>query len=189
MAGMTKDDRAHWNRRFSDQPWPTEPSPWLTSNRDLLPPPATALDVAGGTGRNALWLAARGWNVTIADVSDVALGFAAARAKELDVPLNTELVDLSSCRLPKGPWELVLLFHYLDRTLMAEIEAILTPGGLLVGSMATVASLERHERPPLPYLLQAGEFPSLVGDLDLLIYEEGWQNDRCDARFVASRTT
>jgi tellurite methyltransferase len=186
---MTRDDRAHWNRRFGDGPWPKEPSPWLTSNVDLLPQPATALDVAGGTGRNALWLAANGWDVTVVDVSDVALEFAATRATKLDVPLQTEHVDLSNSQLPKGPWELILLFHYLDRTFFPNIEAALSPGGFFIGSLATVANLERHERPPLPYLLQEGELPSLLGNLELIAYEEGWQNDRCDARFIARRPT
>jgi tellurite methyltransferase len=185
MAGMTTHDRAHWNRRFGDGHWPTEPSPWLTSNLDLLPAPATALDVAGGTGRNALWLATHGWDVTIADVSDVALTFAAARATELGLPLRTELVDLTISQVSSRPWNLILLFHYLDRTLFRKIEAILAPGGLFIGSLATVTNLERHERPPLPYLLQESELPSLLGDLELVAYEEGWQNDRCDARFIA----
>lgn len=185
MTAMTRDDRAHWNQRFGDQPWPTEPSPWLTSNLDLLPEPAVALDIAGGTGRNALWVAALGWDVTVVDVSDVALSFAAARATELNVPLRTELADLSTSQVPRGPWDLILLFHYLDRTLFPRIEAVLAPGGLLIGSLATVANLERHQRPPLPYLLNEGELPSLLGNLETVAYEEGWQDGRCDARFIA----
>jgi SAM-dependent methyltransferase len=189
MTAMVRDDRDHWNKRFTERPWPEEPSPWLTSNVDLLPNAAVALDVAGGTGRNALWLAAHGWDVTVADVSDVALSFATERATALDLPLRTELIDLSVSPLPSGPWDLVMLFHYLDKDLFPQIEAILAPGGVLVGTLATRANLERHERPPLPYLLEEGELPSLMGNLELVTYDEGWQNDHCDARFITRRPT
>ncbi|MFV1962928.1 MAG: class I SAM-dependent methyltransferase, partial [Acidimicrobiia bacterium] len=111
MAGTRNSDRDHWNQRYIDRPWPDEPSPWLTANAELLPEPGIALDVAGGTGRNAVWLASQGWNVTIADVSDVALAMATDRAEALHVALRTHLTDLSSDPLPEGPWDLIVLFH------------------------------------------------------------------------------
>lgn len=182
MSGYA--DRSYWNGRYSDGSWPVEASPWLTTNLDILPPPGTALDIAGGTGRNALWLAKRGWDVTIVDVSDVALSLATARATQLDVPVATVLSDLSTEPLPDGPWNLIVLFHYLDRDLFPRIESSLEPGGVFAGSLATVTNLERNERPPLPYLLGNGELPSLIRDLELVRYEEGWLDDRHDARFV-----
>lgn len=75
----------------------------------------------------------------------------------------------------------------MRRGLFANIEAALAPGGFFIGSLATVANLERHKRPPLPYVLKEAELPSLLGDLVLVTYEEGWLNDHCDARFIARR--
>lgn len=154
---------------------------------ELLPDAGRALDVAGGTGRNAIWLAQRGWDVTIADISDVALVFALERAASLHVPLETSLTDLGNEPLPEGPWDLVTLFHYLDRDLLMAVVGALRPGGALIGALATVSNLERNDRPPLPYLLEDGELPGLMGDLELVRYEEGWQDDRHDARFVARK--
>ncbi|MCL1600356.1 MAG: class I SAM-dependent methyltransferase [Actinomycetia bacterium] len=185
MEETSRDDRSYWNQRYSDQPWPDEPSPWLIHNAGLLPSPGAALDIAGGTGRNALWLAEHGWELTIVDVSDVALALATDSARGLDVRLTTVLSDLSADDLPSGPWNLVMLFHYLERNLFPEIEAILQPGGIVIGSLATTTNLERNTRPPLPYLLEEGELPSLIGKLEMLEYEEGWLSDRHDARFVA----
>jgi SAM-dependent methyltransferase len=130
-------------------------------------------------------LAARGWEVTVVDVSDVALQLATDRARELDLVLTTMLGDLSIDSVPGGPWDLVMVFHYLDRELLPRIESVLKPEGLLVGALATATNLERHDRPPLPYLLEDGELPSLLGELEMLEYEESWLNDRHDARFVA----
>jgi len=157
------------------------------ASAELLPDGGRALDVAGGTGRNAIWLAQRGWAVTIADISDVALAFAIERADSHHVLVETFVTDLGSDPLPGGPWDLVLLFHYLDRDLPIALAQALHPGGVLIGALATVTNLERNDRPPLPYLLEDGELPGLMGDLDLVRYEQGWQDDRHDARFVARK--
>lgn len=181
------DERAYWNQRYATEGWCDEPSPWLTKTKRLLPLPGRALDIAGGTGRNALWLAENDWNVTIVDVSNVALTLAADRARERGLVLTTTLSDISAHPLPGGPWDLVLVFHYLDRQLFSRIESLLNPGGVLVGAIATATNLKRNDRPPLPYLLNDGEVPSLLGDMEMLEYEEGWRDDRHDARFVAQR--
>jgi tellurite methyltransferase len=187
MIGMTGSHRDYWNQRYIERPWPEEPSPWLVANADVLPKPGHALDAAGGTGRNAVWLARRGWDVTIVDVSDVALSFATERAEAIHVELHTSLRDLRDEPLPEGPWDLILLFHYLDRELFPALASALEPGGLLIGALATVANLERNERPALPYLIEEAELPALIGDFEIVRYEEGWQDDRHNARFVAQR--
>jgi len=187
MANIRRDDRVHWNQRYTERPWPDEPSPWLVANAELLPEPESALDVAGGTGRNAVWLASRGWDVTIVDVSDVALAMATNRAEMRHAALSTHLTDLSTDPLPEGPWDLIVLFHYLDRAILPALTAALRPGGVLIGALATVSNLERNPRPPLAYVLEDGELPALMGELELIRYEEGWQDDHHDARFVARR--
>ena len=188
MARAGRTDRNHWNQRYAERPWPDEPSPWLVANAELLPEPGSALDVAGGTGRNAVWLASQGWDVTIADVSDVALAMATDRAETLDVPLRMHLTDLNSDPFPEGPWDLVMLFHYLDRALLPDLTASLRSGGMLIGALATVSNLERNPRPPLAYVLEDGELPALMGGLELVRYQEGWQDDHHDARFVARKS-
>ena len=188
MSTSHAGDRAYWNQRYTEAPWTEEPSSWLTKNADILLQSGRALDIAGGPGRNALWLAALGWEVTVVDVSNVALKLATDRARELDLLLTTTLGDLSIDPLPVGPWDLVMVFHYLDKDLLRRIESVLRHGGVLVGALATATNLERNDRPPLPYLLDDGELPSLLGDLEMLEYEEGWLDDRHDARFVARRS-
>jgi hypothetical protein len=80
-----------------------------------------------------------------------------------------------------------MLFHYLDRALFPAIPTLLRPGGIVIGSLATVANHERNERPPLPYLLKEGEIPELIEGLEVVTYDESWDNGHHDARFIARR--
>ncbi|MCL1599776.1 MAG: class I SAM-dependent methyltransferase, partial [Actinomycetia bacterium] len=183
MPKNASTDREHWNVRYGDQPWSLEPSPWLVANEELLPEAGRALDVAGGTGRNAMRLAKLGWDVTIADVSDVALAQARERAGEEHLEIETLRVDLARDSLPDGLWILIALFHYLDRDVLPTVACALAPGGILIGALATVRNLERNPRPPRPYLLEERELPGLLTGLEMVAYDEGWQDDHHDARF------
>jgi SAM-dependent methyltransferase len=67
-------DSTGWNQRYegSELVWSAAPNIWVQQLTEDLPV-GTALDIAAGEGRNTLWLAARGWFVTAADFSTVAL--------------------------------------------------------------------------------------------------------------------
>jgi hypothetical protein len=128
------------------------------------------------------------WDVTLTDVSNVAIELAATRARSHDVTLHTVETDLSDEDLPSGPWDAILVFHYLDRALFPMFPAMLRPGAFVIGALATVKNLERNQRPPLPYLLDEGELPQLIEGLELVGYDESWESGHHDARFVARRT-
>jgi len=181
-------DRDRWNARYAEPADRAPPSAFLVALDDLLPWRGRALDVAGGAGRNALWLALRGLEVTLADVSDVALGQAAAAADAGGLRLATLQIDLERSPLPPGPWDLVLCTYFLHRPLLAAVGSILAPGGLLVFAHATRTNLERHPRPGPAHLLEDGELPGLVPGLEILRSEEGWlEAGRHEARLVARR--
>ena len=152
----------------------------------LLGPPGRALDLAGGAGRHSIWLAERGWEVTMVDTSGVAIDIARDRAAAAGVDIDLVCADLAADDLPAGPWDLVLIVHYLQRDLFPRVIEQLADGGLVALSVATVRNVERHERPALPYLLGEGEAPSLVDGLRIIHYAEGWSiEDRHEARLVA----
>ena len=80
---MDNRNKTAWNQRYADSElvWSAAPNTWVEQlTKDL--PPGTALDIAAGEGRNALWLAARGWHATAVDFSAVALERAASLARE-----------------------------------------------------------------------------------------------------------
>ena len=97
-------DAGAWDTRYAaaDQVWSLEPNQFVASELADLDP-GRALDVACGEGRNAIWLAQRGWTVTGIDFAEVAVERARRLAGDLDVTwqvgdaLRTELprVDLA----------------------------------------------------------------------------------------------
>ncbi len=187
---MSQAERDKWNAKYRDRgAATTEPSRFLVSLDGVLPRAGRALDVGGGSGRHAIWLARRGLDVTIADVSAEGLRIAAASAAAAGVSVATVEVDLDEpAAFPAGPWDLVVDFHYLNRTLFAAFERELAPGGLLAFCQPTVRNLQRHPRPGAAYLLEEGEAAGLVPGLEIVSLEEGWSDeDRHEARLLARR--
>jgi SAM-dependent methyltransferase len=178
---MSLADRDKWNARYRatvDSP-DARPSRFLKERAALLPRAGRALDVAGGAGRNAIWLAARGLAVTLVDVSAAGLGLAATAAARAGVRLDIVEADLEAQPLPPGPFDLILCSHYLERRLFSAFAVALPPGGLLLFIQPTVGNLERHSHPSARFLLGPGEGRALVEQAGLTIIEahEGWWDD------------
>jgi SAM-dependent methyltransferase len=186
---MSDEDRVLWDRRWREGTHgATDVAPFLPTLDALLPRTGAALEVAGGRGWNALWLARRGLRVTLVDVSPVALALARERAAADRLSLETVERDLEEEALPPGPFRLVTCFHFLRRPLFRDMAAVLAPGGLLVVEIMTRRNLERHVSPSERFLLEEGELPGLVGGLEVLAHDEAWrESGRHEARLVARK--
>jgi tellurite methyltransferase len=185
--GVASGDRERWNERHAREP-AGEPSRFVTGLEAVLPRRGRAIDVGGGTGRHALWLARRGLEVTLADVSDVALGMAASAARGEGLPFTAIEVDLETVPLPAGPWDVIVCTYFLHRPLFDVFPVALAPGGWLVFAHATRTNLERNPRPGPRHLLEDGEIRALVHGLEIVRCEEAWfEEGRHEARLVARR--
>jgi SAM-dependent methyltransferase len=183
---MSEADRQRWNARYQEGAGGQEPSSFLCSLAERLPRAGRALDVAGGVGQDALWLARRGLDVTWVDVSDAALERAAASAREAGSRLGLQRLDVEQEPLPPGPFALVLCLNYLWRPLFAAFPQVLAPGGLLVFAQPTRSNLQRHAHPSARFLLEDGELPGLLEGLEIVSYSEAWtEQGRHEARLVA----
>ncbi|MEZ6183801.1 MAG: methyltransferase domain-containing protein [Planctomycetota bacterium] len=189
---MSQEDRARWDARWSERAQPAPPEAFVSAQ--ALAGPGRALDLAGGNGRHALWLAARGFETTLADVSPVALeralAAAAARGVELTVrELDTDAIDAGEAAFPAGPWDVIVCHHFLWRPLFAHAAATLSPDGVLLFAQPTQRNLERHPRPSARFLLPEGALRAWVEPhLQVLSLDEGWQaNGRHEAQLVAGR--
>jgi SAM-dependent methyltransferase len=168
---MAEADRPRWDARYrAYEPRLRPPSRSLVALADMLPQGGRAVDVAGGTGRHTLWLALRGLDVTLADISGEALELARGEAARAGLPLRTLAIDLEAEPLPPGRWHLVLCVDLLRRPLFEAIPVALGPGGLLVVVHPTRSNLQRHTRPGRRHLLGDGELPRLVRSLEVLRY-------------------
>jgi SAM-dependent methyltransferase len=191
---MADGDRARWDARWgaADSPEPAEPAAALVEAEPFLPRagagrPPRVLDVAGGAGRNAVWLARRGLDVTLVDVSPVALARAAGAAATAGVTLRLVARDVEETPLPPGSWDAIVVVDFLHRPLFDAFPTALAPGGMVVYAQPTRRNLERHAHPGARFLLEEGELRSLARRLDVLHAAEGWLDDRHVARLVARR--
>ena len=132
---MTPDD---WDRRYAEPRlvWSAEPNRFVVEELAALPP-GRALDLACGEGRNAIWLAARGWDVTGVDFSGVAIAKAQALADEAGVAARFVRADLAGHVPPPASADLVLLAYLqvpepLRTTVLERAAAALRPGGVLL---------------------------------------------------------
>jgi SAM-dependent methyltransferase len=185
---MSDFDRQKWNAKYAAEEAPREPSHGLVALDRYHPRSGRALDVACGAARHGIWLAQRGLDVTVADISAVALKLALERAAERGVTIAPLEIDLEQEPFPAGPWNLIVSVCYLQRSIFASYPAALAPGGSLVVIQPTKRNLERHAKPPRDFLLEEGELPRLIQGLEIVHFEEGWSaDDRHDAVVVARK--
>lgn len=120
--------------------------------------PGRALDLACGSSREGVHLALRGWRVDAWDHDDIALERAGSFAQRHGVTLATRKVDLEAGPVPPGEdWDLVMVFRFLHRPLLAWIAQAVRPGGSLVYETFR-AGQEVFGHPKHPrFLLQPGE--------------------------------
>ncbi|GAB6903955.1 class I SAM-dependent methyltransferase [Kineosporia succinea] len=98
--------------------------------------PGRALDLGAGPGRNALYLASRGFSVDAVDLSEEAAGWARERAAERGLPVNVVVGDAFADGVVSGPYDLVYdsgCLHHLPPhrrvSYLALLERVLAPGG------------------------------------------------------------
>ncbi len=130
-----------------------------------------ALDVACGTGRNALFLAGRGFRVEALDISPVGLSKLDEAATGLDI--TTHAVDLENYAPRRNAFDLIVVANYLNRPLIPQLFTALDRGGILVMDtfMNDPRNQENTHNPA--YLLKPREFLSTVGDgFETLKYQE-----------------
>jgi SAM-dependent methyltransferase len=132
-------DRDEWDQRYraTELVWSAEPNRFLVAEvADLAP--GRVLDLAAGEGRNAIWLAERGWQATAVDYSDVALTKAREIAARRGVTIETVVEDVTEFRPTPGAYDLVLVAYLQlpepDRSaaLQRAVEAVASGGTLLV---------------------------------------------------------
>jgi len=129
------DDREVWNRVYTYDTARLAPYP----NRFLAEvvqgrKPGRALDVGMGQGRNSLFLARLGWDVTGVDISDKAIHLAHNEANRLGLKINCVLADIAAFEVGRAKWDLIVGL-YMGRLILFQAAALtqgLASDGLLV---------------------------------------------------------
>lgn len=150
-----------------------EPAPFLVENIGLLPV-GSALDVAMGNGRNAIYLAQAGFTVTGVDCSVEAVNVARETARRVGVRITALVADLESdYAIDKGVYDVIICFNYLQRSLIPQIKAGIRPGGMVVYETFIIDQVQ-FGRPRNPdFLLQHNELLEMFREFRCLRYREG----------------
>lgn len=127
-----------WDRRYAEavRLWSVEPNQFVAAELANVPP-GQALDLAAGEGRNAVWLATKGWRVHAVDFSAVALDRGKQFARSQGVSIDWEQVDVRDWTPSKAPYDLVLLSYLhlpwptMRRVIRAATQAV-GPAGLFL---------------------------------------------------------
>jgi len=160
-----------WNRYFTaEKPaFNTSPNAFLVEmvkGRKL----GRALDVAMGQGRNTIWLAQQGWDVTGFDPADQAVGVARENAARLGLTIHTEITTMEQFEFGENKWNLIVLSYAGCGQLARQVERALAPGGIVVVEAFHTDALKTMKIGGS--LCQTGELPHLFQGLRSLHYEE-----------------
>lgn len=174
-----------------------QPNPFLVEALELILPrerqpkaERRALDVACGTGRDAVYLAMNGYAVDAIDILPDALDRANDLASRHGVQIRTLQQDLERQPiLPVGQYDLVIVFRYLQRSLLPALSKALAPGGYLVYETFHERNRQTGAKPANPdHLLKTGELKSSFSELEVLIADDGFErNGRYFSHILARR--
>jgi SAM-dependent methyltransferase len=180
-------DISGWNDRYRSGERPLEdleaaPTPLLIETARQIAP-GKALDLACGTGRNALWLAEHDWSVTAIDGAPAAIEILRHRASERRLVLDGRVADLQKGEYVIEPsnWDLVAICYYSQRDLFEPARQGVIPGGLIV---AIVHITEPGEE-PTHRRLRSGDLGDYFRDWEILHSYEGKPIDRAHRHAVA----
>ncbi|HZT36302.1 MAG TPA: methyltransferase domain-containing protein [Bryobacteraceae bacterium] len=145
--------------------------------------PGSALDLACGTGRNALFLAGLGWKVTALDGSETAIRILRQRSAQRGLPVRAEVADLTSPEfsLPIAAYDLIVIAYYLQRDLFQKITPALRDHGLVLA----IVHIPDPGEPPTGKRAAPGELRSIFNGWELLHDYEGPSRDPAHRRPVA----
>ncbi len=165
-----------WDQRYDTDEYVfgTRANDFLQSVMDRIPV-GEVLCLADGEGRNGVYLASQGFDVTSVDASPVALEKARRLAKDRQVEIRTELADLTRYDLGESRWPCIvsIFFHMpseVRQAVHARVASALAPGGMLVLEAYTPKQLEFGTGGPpfADYLMTLDSLSADFPDLEFL---------------------
>jgi SAM-dependent methyltransferase len=176
-----------WEKRYrsrerSAEDFDAAPAPLLIETARKLRP-GKALDVACGTGRNALWLAEHAWKVTAVDGAPSAIRVLLDRASDRHLKIDTRVADLEQHGFEIVPdaWDLIAMCYYLQRDLFAPAKRGIVAGGALLA----IVHITHPGEEATSHRLNPGELKNYFRGWEILHYYEGRPRDAAHKRLVA----
>lgn len=169
--------------RGSSEVFTRQPNAFLASVvRDRKP--GRALDVGMGQGRNALFLASLGWEVTGFDSAGEGIRQAKKEAARLGLRINAEVNTFEAFDFGRDQWDLIVLTYEPTKAIASKVPRALRPGGVVVVE-------DRHSESkrvwPVGTAFEDNELLSTFPGLRILRYEDVWARPDWSAKGVNER--
>ncbi len=172
----SQDSKTQWDEKYSR---PTfifgkSPASFLAENYHYIPYEGTVLDMGMGEGRNAVFLAQKGYKVTGIDISSVAVKKAYLLAQEFGVKIKGVVASLKEYKIQPNSFDAIVCFYYVDKSLVEKIKTWLKPGGVLIYEAYTLREKSKRKRNTLDdeNFLKEQELLRLFSGMRVLKYEE-----------------
>lgn len=190
---MSENDRVKWNKRYRERARADalQPSAFLEQWIGRIPR-GRALDVACGAGRNALFLAASGFEVDAIDISKEGLDRARENARGTRLHVNWLEHDLDEPLAMDTAYQLIAIIRYVNLPLTRQLTGHLAPGGFLVCEEHLVSEADVIGPANPAYRVTSADLLEAVEGLRIVHVEEVTVPDRDGrnaalARVVAQR--
>lgn len=184
---MSEADGEKWNSRYAtgDYVPRTRPSRFLVESLPAITP-GPALVTACGAGRNALYLASKGFQVDGFDVSPVAIEMARKEAQRRQLEINFQVVDLEANKPSPDRYQLITMVRYMNRPLWPSLVRALAPGGWLLLEMHLQTDEDVIGPSSPDFRTEPGELLTAFSELQIVSYEEVVEpSERDNGRYSA----
>jgi SAM-dependent methyltransferase len=185
--------RSHWNLKY-EQGLPSleKPDPFYLSAfaqfvADQFPNGGTALDLAGGIGRHALWLARRNWQVTAVDISEVAIRKLSQKSKQHNLTMDLFALDAREYQFKPACFDLIVMFYHFDRDICPRVFLALKPGGFLICKSSLSWDSYEGAAPLSIRPLAKSEILSMLPELQVMHHQERPVRDRGVVEYVGKK--
>jgi len=162
------------------------PDTLLTENRKLLTS-GTALDIAMGSGRNALFLAECGYRVTGIDRAESAVQLARTTAQKRSLSIEAVTADMLDVDLGTERFDLIANFYFLERELIPRIKQGLKPNGLVFFETFTSYQISRDDPRYRKFLIDPNELLTMFSDFFIMYYFERVKGSKAVASMIAKK--
>jgi tellurite methyltransferase len=182
-------DKDRWDNKYSTEVYlfGEKPVPFLVDNVHILPK-GKVLDIAMGEGRNGVYLATQGFNVTGLDISEKGLQKAHKLAQKNNVTIETRVVDLESFTLEPNTYDVILCTYYMQRNLFKQFQAALKPGGMIVVETYNVDYM-KYQRFNRKWALDTNELLDTFKDMRILRYQDYDDGKEAYSSIIAQKTS
>ena len=166
------DIREKWNERYRAASSEPQASQVLRENLHLIPDNGRALDLACGSGGNAILLAQQGLKVDAWDIADVAIAALREMAFRRQLSIQARVRDVEADPPEPGTFDVISVSYFLDRGLVPALIQTLNPGGLIYYQTFSRQCVSGRGPKRAEFRLADQELLRLFSGLQVLFYRE-----------------